>query len=129
VPVAEPTWWKEATANIGGTKVDTELGSYYFSFDAVDAFSRYKAIPGSTATVFQTVSRQLTKNGYLFSGANDKDPTKAPQWFQSPNDENAFVGVILESPSALSKNGMYEPDGRIPKGTTLVALYYWPSDE
>jgi pimeloyl-ACP methyl ester carboxylesterase len=129
VPVAEPSWWKEATANIGGTKVDTELGSYYFSFDAVDAFSRYKAIPGSTATVFQAVSRQLTKNGYLFSGANDKDPTKAPQWFQSPNDENAFVGVILESPSALSKNGMYEPDGRIPKGTTLVALYYWPSDE
>ena len=129
VPVAQPSWWASAVKNIGGTSVDTELGNYYFSFDSVDAFTQYKAMSGSTTSVFQTVSRQLTKNGYAFSESNDKDPTKAPQWFQSPNDEDAFVGVILESPSALAKNKMYAPDGELPRGTTLIVLYYWPPSE
>jgi pimeloyl-ACP methyl ester carboxylesterase len=126
VPVAQPTWWEAATRNIGGTKVDTELGNYYFSFDPIDAFARYRAIPGSATSVFQSLSRQLTKNGYVFSSSNDADPTKAPQWFQSPEDEKAFVGVILEPPSALGENGMYAPDGELPIGTTLVVLYHWP---
>lgn len=129
VHVAQPSWWDAAISNIGGTKVDTELGNYYFSFDPVDAFARYRAVAGSSATAFQNVSQQLTKNGYVFGGSKDKDPSKAPQWFQSPEDENAFVGVIVEPPSALEKNGMYEPSGEIPKGTTLVVLYYWPPSE
>ena len=126
VPVAQPSWWEAAVANIGGTSIDEELGNYYFSFDTVDAFTQYRAIPGSETSVFASVSRQLTKNGYAFGGSQEKDPTKAPQWFQSATDEKAFVGVILESPSALEENGMYAPKGELPKGTTLVVLYYWP---
>jgi hypothetical protein len=126
VPVAEPTWWKEATANIGGTKVDTSLGNYYFSLEPVDGFARYQAIVGSTATVFESVTRQLTKNGYPFYGSNDADPTKSPQWFQSTTDEEAIIRIWIESPSALSANGMHLPDGKLPKGSSLVMLFYVP---
>jgi pimeloyl-ACP methyl ester carboxylesterase len=126
VPVAEPSWWDTAIRNIGGTNVDTELGNYYFSIDSVDAFARYRAIPGSQTSVFASVSRQLTKNGFAFEGSTSEDPSMAPQWFQSATDENALVGVWVETPDSLAKNSMYEPDGELPKGTILVALYYWP---
>jgi hypothetical protein len=102
------------------------LGNYYFSIDSVDAFARYRAIPGSQTSVFASVSRQLTKNGFAFEGSTSEDPSMAPQWFQSATDENALVGVWVETPDSLAKNGMYEPDGELPKGTILVALYYWP---
>ena len=126
VPVAEPSWWDTAIRNIGGTNVDTELGNYYFSIDSVDAFARYRAIPGSQTSVFASVTRQLTKNGFAFEGSTSEDPSVAPQWFQSATDENALVGVWVETPDSLAKSGMYEPDGVLPKGTILVALYYWP---
>lgn len=129
VPVAQPSWWADAVSGVGGSKVDTELGNYYFSLEPVDGFARYQAIVGPAATVFESVSRQLTKNGYPFYGSNDADPTKSQQWFQSETDEEAIVRVLIESPSALAENGMYVPDGQLPKGTSLVMLFFMPQSE
>jgi hypothetical protein len=95
----------------------------------VDGFARYKAIAGSTESVFDSVSKQLTKNGFPFYGSNDPDPTNAVQWFQSATDENAIVRVWMESAAALARNGMYKPSGPLPKGTVLVMLVYAPPSE
>jgi hypothetical protein len=129
VPVVEPAWWKAAVSNIGGTKVDTELGNYYFSLEPIDGYARYQAIAGSATAVFKSVSQQLTKNGFPFYGSNDADPTKSPQWFQSSTDEKAIVRVWIESSGALAENGMYEPQGKLPQGTSLVMLFFVPPSE
>ena len=129
LPLPEPNWWAAAVKGVGGTAVDAELGNYYFSMEPADTFAQYRAIAGSTASVFRSVSQQLTKNGFPFYGSNDLDPTKGSQWFQSSTDETAIIRVWLESPSALAENGMHQPDGQLPKGTALVMLYFIPMEE
>lgn len=125
VPVAQPSWWAQATAGVGGTEVNRDLGNSYFGLEAVDAFADYRAIPGTETVAYRQVSRALTVNGYTWSKSDTPNPVTDPQFYVS-KDGKQYVGVFMESPSNLTKNKMYAPQGSVPKGTSLVALYFWP---
>ena len=125
VPVAQPSWWSQATAGVSGTEVNRDLGNSYFGLEAVDAFAEYRAIPGSETVAYRRVSQALSANGYTWSKSDNSNPATDPQFFVASNG-NDYVGVFLETPANLAENKMYEPQGSVPKGTTVVALYYWP---
>ena len=129
VPVAQPSWWVEATAQVSGELFSRNVGDSYFGFKKSEAYTEYRAVNGSTTSVLQMVTRDLAETGYSFGGSEDKDPTKAPQWFQSATDESAYIGVLMFGPTELKEYDLYQPKGKVPVGTSLVALYYWPPSE
>jgi pimeloyl-ACP methyl ester carboxylesterase len=124
-PVAQPSWWDAAVKNVGGTEISRELGNGYFGLDATDAFADYRAVAGSASVAFQTVSRALTANGYRLDKTDNSDPSSDPQFFVGGNGSD-YVGVFLSAPKDLTEDKMYAPDGKVPKGTTLISMYFWP---
>ena len=128
-PVDRPTWWSTAVAGIEGTAFSRNAGDEYFGFTKSQAYTEYMTVNASTSTALTTISRVLKKNAFPFSGSEDKNPVMAPQWFQSESDQNAYVGVLMLGPTELAKYDLYQPKGKVPKGTTLVALYFWPPSE
>jgi pimeloyl-ACP methyl ester carboxylesterase len=125
MPVAQPSWWADAVRGVNGTTISRELGNGYFGLDAADAFADYRAVAGSASGAFQTVSRVLTLNGYRLDKTDSSNPATDPQFFVGENGGD-YIGVFLAPPNELVKDKMYAPDGKVPKGTTLMALYYWP---
>lgn len=128
VPVAEPSWWAAAVKGIDGTVINGDIGNSYFGIEAADAFTEFHAMSGSTASVFSSVRSRLAANGYVWNETADADPVSAPQFFWSKDGSRA-IGVFMESPANLAENEMYEPQGSVPQGTTLVALYYWAASK
>jgi hypothetical protein len=128
VPVAQPSWWDAAVKNVGGTTINRELGNAYFGLDAADAFADYRAVVGSASVVFETVSRVLASNGYRLEKTKTSDPATDPQFFVGGNGSD-YVGVFLSPPKELMKYKMYAPDGKVPQGTTLISMYFWPPSE
>ena len=128
VPVAQPTWWNAAVKNVGGTTISRELGNAYFGLDAADAFADYRAVAGSASVAFQSVSRALTANGYRLDKTDASEPATDPQFFVGENGSD-YVGVFLLPPKDLMKYKLYAPDGKVPKGTTLISMYFWPPSE
>ena len=128
VPVAQPSWWDAAVRNVGGTTINRELGNSYFGLDAADAFADYRAIAGSASVAFQTVSRALTANGYRLEKTEASDPATDPQFFVGENGSD-YVGVFLMPPKELIEYELYAPDGKVPEGTSLISMYFWPPSE
>jgi pimeloyl-ACP methyl ester carboxylesterase len=125
VPVAQPSWWADAVSGVDGTRISRELGNGYFGLDAADAFAEYRAVVGSATTAFDKVSRALTANGYRLEKSDTPNPATDPQYFVADNGSD-YIGVFLATPKNLTEDDMYVPGGKVPKGTTLLALYYWP---
>jgi hypothetical protein len=84
------------------------------------------AIKGSVSDAFKAVSASLKSKGLRYAEGENLDPTSAPQWFLDGIDTDKFVGVWISSEQELKDNSMVEPDGIVPAGHLVVALYYYP---
>jgi pimeloyl-ACP methyl ester carboxylesterase len=125
VPLAKPVWWDD-TVTVAGTPLDSEIFNYYFGLKTVKSYAEYMAIKGSVSDAFKAVSASLKSKGLRYAEGENLDPTSAPQWFLDGIDTDKFVGVWISSEQELKDNSMVEPDGIVPAGHLVVALYYYP---
>jgi hypothetical protein len=100
--------------------------SYYFGSDPVDSYAEYFEIEGSAEEVFDEVRAALEESGWVYEEGDSADPVNDPQWFNNPDDESVYVGVLMSSPAELEENKMVVPDGIVQSGSSIVMVYFWP---
>jgi pimeloyl-ACP methyl ester carboxylesterase len=124
-PLAQPAWWK-STVQVPGIALDTDTFNSFLGLEPAKAFARYFAHPGTPAAAFAAYSRALRSKGLQWSEGEETDPTKSGQWFFDGVDLDKFVGLYMVDTKDLEKYSMLQPKGSVPKGHTVVAVYYYP---
>jgi hypothetical protein len=74
----------------------------------------------------KTTGRPVIKFAVVPDTVPYADPVNDPQWFNNPDDENIYVGVLMSSPEELEENKMVVPDGIVQPGSSVVMVYFWP---
>jgi pimeloyl-ACP methyl ester carboxylesterase len=126
VPVKKPTWWAGAVQSVDGVALNSERMFPYYGLKKVDVFAEARAVQGSVSAVWAQVSKALETNGFAWKKDGDTDVTKKPQFFVNTRNSNQYVGVLMSDSTELQENKMYEPDGIVPRGSSVVLLYYFP---
>lgn len=126
VPVKKPAWWAGAVKSLGGVPLNSERMYPYYGLKTVDVFAEARAIQGSVSAVWTQVSIALETNGFAWKKDGDTDVTKKPQFFVNTRNPNQYVGVLMSDSAELRENKMYEPNGIVPRGSSVVLMYYFP---
>lgn len=125
VPMERPAWWKDSVS-ITGTPLDGAIMNSYFGVEPVDMYAEFFAVQGPVSSAFRSVSASLRSKGLRYSAGDETDPTKAGQFFVDGIDSSKAVGVLISDEKELSDNRMVQPDGVVPVGHVVVAVYYYP---
>jgi hypothetical protein len=126
VPVKKPAWWAGALQSLGGVTLNSERMYPYYGLKKVDVFAEARAVQGSVSAVWTQVSKALETSGFTWKKDGDTDVTKKPQFFVNTRNSDQYVGVLMSDSTELQENKMYEPDGIVPRGSSVVLLYYFP---
>lgn len=126
VPVAKPAWWSAAVQGLGGVVLNPDRMYPYFGLKKVEVFADIRAMQGSSSAVWQQVAAALGRNGFDWRKDGDTNAVKKPQFFVSEQKNNQYIGVLISDSAELKENKMYEPDGIVPSGFSVVLLYYFP---
>ena len=121
VPVAEPTWWKEATRGLEGNLLSREMLDSVIGIDQVEMRVEYRSFSGSPVAFFTDLSKGLEKNGFFLTSDGESDPLQSAQNFAS--DDGSFR-VVFISNKMLLEDGLIGKGTGISPGSNLALLIY-----